>query len=144
MNPGTISRGLLWSAVAATVLTALCPLYFAVFWMRLYAQHGQPIGSVLSIGSGGLRDCALYLAGAVAYVVAPRLRPVLRVLAVVIAVAAVAQAPRYWSFVQQRNMFHNLLAEPIWEMYGRVAMALLCVAHFVVERTEAGKYRAIR
>ncbi|WP_419805617.1 hypothetical protein [Terriglobus sp.] len=35
-------------------------------------------------------------------------------IAAIAAVYAVTQAPTYWS-LQERNLFRNLLAEPMWE-----------------------------
>lgn len=134
MNLRGVSRVLQWSIVGATVLTALCPLYFAVFMMRLYQQHHQPIHSVWSMGEGGLFASALYLAAATLYARVRALHPLLQVLAVVMACVAVGQAFGYWSFVEERNMLKNILAEPVWEMFGRVFIACACIAHFAVER----------
>lgn len=134
MNLRDVSRLLQWIIVGATILTALCPLYFATFMMRLYQQNHQPMSSVWSIGSGGLLISALYLVAAILYVRVRTLRPLLQLLAVVMACVAVGQAFGYWSFVQERNMLNNILAEPIWEMFGRVFIACACIAHFVVEQ----------
>lgn len=125
-----------------TILTALCPLYFAVSMMQLYRQHYQPIHSVWSIGEGGLLTSALYLAAAAFYARVRSLHPLLQVLAVAMACVAVGQAFGYWSFVQERNMLKNILAEPVWEMFGRVIIACACVAHFAIERASRRQSRA--
>ena len=138
-----LARLLSGCIVVAAILTSLCPLYFALFWMHIYATHGQPPASVLSIGEGGLRLCAFYLVAAFVYVRVPRSHPFLQALAVVVASTTVLHAPQYWSLIGDRNLFHNLLAEPIWELYGRVALALLCIAHFLVEHREPARRASV-
>jgi len=68
---------------------------------------------------GGLLTSALYLVAAALYARVRALHPLLQGLTVVMACVAVVQAFGYWSFVQERNMLKNILAEPVWEMFGR-------------------------
>jgi hypothetical protein len=125
-----------WSVVTAAILTALCPIYLAVFLMRLYEQHHQSVTAAWSVGVGWLLTAALYLIFSAVYVFARRLHPLLQVLAAMVACITVERAFGYWSLVQNRNMLTNIQAEPVWEMCGRIAIACLCLAHFVVERGE--------
>ena len=104
-----------WSVALSAILTALCPLYFALDFMRLYAHAGQSTMAILSIGEGGLLACVAYCVAAVLYVAAPGLRLLLAGAAIVLAGVAAARVGSYLGFLQNENMFTNLLAEPLWE-----------------------------
>jgi hypothetical protein len=133
MSLRTISRNLQFAVLAATVATSLCPFYFAFFIMRLYHDHHPQMSWMFSMGQSGVLTGTLYLVAAALYLFAPRLHPVLQVLTAMLACISVERAFGYWSLLHDRNMFHNILAEPMWEMFGRVVMACLCMAHFAVE-----------
>lgn len=137
MNFVTVRRALLICAVVAALLTACCPLYFAGSLIWLYISHGQSLLRALYIASGALWLVVVYVVAALAYAFAPRLRPALALIVGVAAVFAIIQAPTYWSLVQERNLFRNMLAEPMWEMFGRCAIALLAITHLAVERRGA-------
>ena len=110
------------------------PLYFAQSLIRFYLGIGQLLIAALSLAKGDLLYAAAYLAAALLYWFVPRLRPLLTVLALVAAAYAMSQAPTYWTLVQERNMFGNMLAEPMREMFGRCLIAVLAIAHFAVLR----------
>ncbi|WP_419805619.1 hypothetical protein [Terriglobus sp.] len=123
--------------VVAAVLTALCSLYFASYLIRIYLSLGQPLIAALALAKGSLLYFVAYVAGALAYWFFPRLRPLLTGVAVIAATFAIMQASTYWSLVQERNLFRNMLAEPMWEMFGRCAIALFALAHLAVEKRGA-------
>lgn len=134
MKQAVLHRVLPACVVIAAILTAFCPLYAVMFLFRVYLSLGQPGIAAISLAKGALTYLTAYVGAVVVYWLQPRLQVLLTVLAVIAAAYAIAQAPTYWSLVHERNLFHNMLAEPMWEMFGRCAIAVFALAHLVVGR----------
>ena len=108
---------LCWLVALTAWTTALFPLRIAGCLLRLYAMHA-PWTITLHVAGPSLAWTAAYVIARVLYLRVLALRLVILAAAVILAVSGLLKLPTYVHALSTLNLWHNVLAEGLWETCG--------------------------
>ena len=124
---------LCWLVGFTAWVTALFPLRVAGWLLGLYATHAS-LPVTLHVAGPSLAWAAAYVCAGVLYLLIPALRPFVLAAAVVLAVSGFLKLPSYVHALSTLNLWHNVMAEGLWEACGCAAIACAAAAHLLAER----------